>query len=140
MKCLCATMRRASRLLTGYYEKELHQAGLTPAQFELLAVLSQRPRLFQSELAEALGVDQTTLSRNMKVLIGRDCIKSAGSSSDKRQVLYSLSGSGKKVFQDAVPHWQRAQKHMHRVLGGDWKTIWSGIERLTGATAAIDVT
>jgi DNA-binding MarR family transcriptional regulator len=128
MKCLCATMRRSSRLLTRYYEKELRESGLTPAQFEIMAVLSGRRKVSQSELAEVLVVDQTTLSRNMGVLITRGWIIGTGSSGDKRRVVYSLSGPGGKIFRAAVPRWERAQKNMQRILGGEWETTWSSIE------------
>jgi DNA-binding MarR family transcriptional regulator len=96
-------MRRSSRLLTRYYEKEMTEAGLTPAQFELLTVLSRRPGVSQSELVEVLEVDQTTLSRNMKVLLERGWIMGCGAAGDKRRVIYSLAAAGKRVFRDAVP-------------------------------------
>jgi DNA-binding MarR family transcriptional regulator len=129
MSCLCASLRRASRLLTRYYDSELKPAGLTPTQFEILSILSEGKGRSQSDLVEALGVDQTTLSRNMKVLCGKKWI-SASFPGDRRRIFYSLTASGKAVFRDAMPHWRQAQRHMKRVLGGEWMMVWSTIERL----------
>jgi DNA-binding MarR family transcriptional regulator len=123
-------MRRSARLLTRYYEEEMRGAGLTPAQFEILAMLSARGSISQCELAEKVGVDQTTLSRNMKVLAGRRWITGGESAGDKRAVVYALSGAGKKVLRAALPHWRRAQDHMRGVLGSEWEMVWSSLERL----------
>ena len=133
MKCLCAGTRHAARLLTRYYEGQLRPVNLSPAQFELLGTLSARPGLSQSDLAEALSLDQTTLSRNLKVLIGRRWIKRGASAEDRRQVIYTLTEEGRKGWRDALPHWSRAQAHMQEKLGSDWQTVWSALQRLTNA-------
>lgn len=133
MKCLCASTRHASRLLTRYYEEQLRPANLTPAQFELLGTLSARPSLSQSDLAEALSLDQTTLSRNLRILIGRNLAKRSASVKDRRQTCYVLTAEGRKTWRDAGPYWQHAQDHMQQKLGNDWQTIWSVLERLTSA-------
>ena len=133
MRCLCASTRHAARLLTRYYEEELRPAHLTPAQFELLSVLSARPGLSQSDLAKALDLDQTTLSRNLKVLISRKWIKHGASPQDRRQASYTLSAEGHKAWRYAVPYWQHAQTHMQQKLGSDWQTVWSALDRLINA-------
>ena len=133
MKCLCAGTRHAARLLTRYYEEELRPANVTPAQFELLGTLSARPTLPQSELAKNLSLDQTTLSRNLKVLIGRKWVKRAPSDGDRRQAIYTLTAEGRKVWDHALPCWQRAQARMQQNLGSEWQAVWSALERLISA-------
>ena len=133
MKCLCASTRHAARLLTRCYEEELRQANLTPAQFELLGNLYARPGLPQSELAEALCLDQTTLSRNLKILIDRKWVERGASDKDRRQAIYTLGEDGRKALLNAFPYWQRAQERMQKSLGSDWETVWSTLERLTQA-------
>lgn len=130
MKCLCAGTRHAARLLTRYYENALRPANLTPSQFELLATLIARVSMAQSELVEALTVDQTTLSRNLQVLIARKWVKRGSSKADKRQAIYVCTAEGQKAWRAAVPHWQRAQAAMQEGLGADWQTIWSTLDRL----------
>ncbi len=133
MKCLCAGTRHAARLLTRYYEEELRPANLTPAQFELLSTLAARPVWSQSDLAEFLDLDQTTLSRNLKILIERKWVKRSASVKDQRQACYSLAAEGRKAWQAALPHWERAQAAMQQNLGADWQVVWSALERLTSA-------
>lgn len=133
MMCLCAATRHAARVLTRFYEEEFRPANVTPAQFELLATMSARPGLSQSGLAENLSIDQTTLSRNLKILIGRRWVTRTGSIKDRRQGIHTLAPEGRKALRQALPHWQRAQARMQEKLGNDWQTIWSALERLSGA-------
>lgn len=135
MNCLCAGTRHAARLLTRYYEEELRPAKLTPAQFELLGTISARPDAPQSDLARDLSLDQTTLSRNLKVLISRKWVKQSTCVKDRRQVTCTLTAEGRKAWDRALPYWQRAQAHMQQNLGSEWPAIWSTLERLISAAS-----
>jgi DNA-binding MarR family transcriptional regulator len=133
VKCFCATTRRAARLLSRYYEDCLRPAGLTPAQFELMETLGRRPELSQVALAEALCLDQTTLSRNLKILIAREWVSTSLSPTDKRQARYGVTAAGKEVWRLAVPHWRAAQEHVERSLGSDWPAVMERLELTTSA-------
>ena len=133
MKCLCASTRHAARLLTRRYEEALRPANFTPAQFELLGIMSARPGLSQSELAKALSLDQTTLSRNLAVLIDRKWIKKSASKADRRLAVYAVSEEGRTAWQQALPYWKQAQAHMQELLGDDWEKVWTAIDRVIGA-------
>jgi DNA-binding MarR family transcriptional regulator len=132
MKCLCASTRHAARLLTRRYEEALRPADLTPAQFELLGTMIARPKLPQSDLAEALSLDQTTLSRNLKILIGRGWVKRSAAENDQRQALYALTEKGRGMWRTALPCWENAQAEMRHSLGSDWEAVWSALEKLSG--------
>jgi len=134
MKCLCAGTRRAARLITQLYEAELRKVELTAAQFELLSTLRGRPGAPQSILAETLGLNQTTLSRNLAILLEKDWIESDGSPGDKRKTLYKLSREGLAVWNRALPHWRHAQDGLRKSLGADWETVQSALEKLAGVS------
>ena len=119
-----------ARRLTRLYEAELRHAGMNPAQFELMSWLRGRPRVSQSELAEMMDVDQTTLSRNLKLLIAQGWIMSDVEKNDRRCAEYRLSGEGRKALQRAMPHWQAATDRMSRALGVDAENIGAVLERL----------
>jgi DNA-binding MarR family transcriptional regulator len=135
VNCLCASTRHAARLLTRYYEEELRPANLTPAQFELLGTLSARPDLSQSDLARGLSLDQTTLSRNLKVLIGRKWVKRSPLTKDRRQVTYTLTAEGRKAWDRALPYWHRAHAHIQQTLGSEWQAVWSTLQHLIAAVS-----
>ena len=135
MNCLCAKARRGARSLTRLYEQHLQPFQLTPAQLELLGHISARPGIAQAALVQQLSVDQTTLSRNLRVLAGRKWVRRTASASDHRQSAYTLTPSGQEILHAALPAWERAQQHMRRALGADWQAALSLLDRLHQAAA-----
>lgn len=129
--CLCANTRLAGRAITRLYEAELRAAGLLAPQFWLLCTISESGRINQVSLNDGMGMDQTTLSRNLKVLIKHGWV--AGEAKG-RERFYSLTAEGKEVLKRAQPYWQRAQQKMQQALGADWEHVWQMLSRL--ATAA----
>jgi len=104
---------------------------MTVAQFELLSELTGQPDRPQAELADHVGIDQTTLSRNLKAMISYGWLTSAPSLKDKRQTRYALTTKGQKILQLAIPHWQQAHDHVLKQMGPDWQTAWDQLSRLT---------
>lgn len=133
MNCLCATTRLAARRLTRIYERALLPVHLTPAQFELLAELATRPDRSQSNLADALSLDQTTLSRNLKPLLARRLLARFSAPNDRRQFFYALTPTGHDLLAEAVPLWQTTQQTMQAALGPDWLSTRSSLARLNQA-------
>lgn len=137
MTCLCARTRLAARQLTRLYEAALRPVGLTPAQFELMAEIKAHPLRSQADLAEALALDQTTLSRNLKLLVTRGLLTRGVASTNRRQCTYAPTSAGSDLLQTALPLWQSAQKTMQQALGEDWPTTHDVLARLNQAAAAI---
>lgn len=66
--CACSSLRRASRAVTQHYERHFRGSGLRATQFTILATLAQTGPLSISELSAQLGLDRTTLSRNLRLI------------------------------------------------------------------------
>jgi len=58
--------------------------------------------------ADILGLDRTTLNRNLKPLEGKELIRS-GSGKDPRTRTLKLTKEGTKILQNALPLWLEAQ-------------------------------
>jgi DNA-binding MarR family transcriptional regulator len=129
LRCYCATLRQLARRLTRVYEAELRQAGMTPAQFELLNHLHARPRSSQSTLAGAVDADQTTLSRNLKLLVEQGWVGVGVSAQDARVAEYSLSAAGRTALRRAMPHWRRAQARVEAALPRP-DAVWRALDEL----------
>jgi len=137
MSCLCATTRLAARSVTRVYEAEFRAAGLKAPQFWLLAELYQRKkRASQVELLRDAAIDQTTLSRNLAVLVRRKWVKSEARG---RERLYGLTPEGRAMVVRAQSHWKKAQEKMRKALGADWETVFDALNKLAAATAAIEL-
>lgn len=117
MFCYCAESRRVARILTARYDQHLAASGLSSAQFELLNVIASKVRGNGRDLAEALAVDRTTLSRNLKLLLAEKLVRAQASRDDARQVLYSVTGGGKRRLRAAMPLWRAAHRQTLKELG-----------------------
>jgi DNA-binding MarR family transcriptional regulator len=136
MQCYCAAARRVARRLTRMFEAALEPAGMSPAQFELLSYLQARAGASQTEVAEALDLDQTTLSRNLRGLVTRRWVESAAGVQDRRLAVYRLSADGVSALRAALPLWQRATETVESALPQK-DAVWRVLGELGGAAAAV---
>ena len=112
--CYCALARRASRVLTDVYERELAPHGITLPQYSLLRVSSVVGPLTISEFAARLRLDRTTLGRNVKLLEKSGLIALAENSEDQRERLVTLTAEGARVLGQAANAWRTAQAKVKR--------------------------
>jgi DNA-binding MarR family transcriptional regulator len=116
LPCYCASLRQAGRAISGRYDAALAGSGLTITHFTLLTTLREQPQARVSDLVEALAMDQTTLSRTLKLMEGEGLI-ARRSGEDRREVRFMLTRAGRGRLQRAEPHWLAAQEEIRRLLG-----------------------
>lgn len=116
LPCYCATLRQAARAVTVLYEGILGDSGLHATQFTALQFLDAAPNLTTTELAEALGVDQTTATRTL-ALIKKAGLASDTVGDDRRQRHWALSAQGRALLRKLKPRWQAAQDTFEERLG-----------------------
>src|SRR5437868_13382885 len=80
LQCYCASLRRATRIISQKYDAALAAADLTVTHFTLLTALQENPRARASDLVDVLAMDQTTLSRTF-ALMERDGLIEIGRAS-----------------------------------------------------------
>jgi DNA-binding MarR family transcriptional regulator len=68
LPCACANLRRAARIVTQRYDQHLQPAGIKTTQFTLLQALTRAGNISQGHLGDLLGLDSTTLTRNLALL------------------------------------------------------------------------
>lgn len=129
---MCASFRRASRVLTQHYEAALRPLGLRATQFTLLQALSLAGEVSQAKLGEILAIDSTTLTRTLAIIEGRGWISSR-SGKDRRERRLSLSGAGGSQFERALPYWEKAQRELRARLGAKH---WNHLLNLANEVAA----
>ena len=115
--CTCFHLRRATRRVTQIYDHQLAAVELSLNQYSILR-RTQRGARVLGELAEELGMDRTTLSRNLKPLLAAGLLSEARGE-DARQRLIVLSDAGHARLKAAVPLWQRAQRLIDDAFGAD---------------------
>jgi len=134
LPCMCASFRRASRILTQHYDTALRPLDLRATQFTLLQALSQAGEVSQKTLGEILAIDSTTLTRTLAIMGRRGWIGSR-SGVDRRERWLSMSEAGRAEFKRASPHWEKAQQELRGRLGNK---RWNELLNLTNeVTAAV---
>lgn len=112
--CTCFRLRRASRQLSQIYDSHLAPAGLSLNAYSILRRAPQPRQL--GELADALGMDRTTLTRNLKPLLAAGWLQEYRGD-DARQRLIGITPAGKACLRRARPLWQRAQDQVEAAFG-----------------------
>lgn len=99
-------------------------------QFTMLSVLAKRGQIRQSEFADILGMDGTTLTRNLQPLLKKEWIR-IDRDDDQRVRLISMTPSGEHTFDQAVPLWRDVQSKFADGLGEEH---WSGLLKTLATT------
>ena len=113
--CVCKVVRQAARSLTNLYDKALAPSGLRITQYGILSSLARHSSASVTQLAELLGLDQTTATRNLKVLEDSGWIERVVHH-DPRVKLLRVTSRGKQRLQAAHGHWQRVQNEIQLAL------------------------
>ena len=107
--CVCFAVRRAARAITQHYDRALRPSGLRATQFTLLTVLALAGPLPVSRAAGRLGMERTTLTRNLRPLV-RQGLVTFGDGDDRRVRTLTLTAKGRRAAVAALPHWRQAQR------------------------------
>ena len=116
--CINLSFRKAARVISKIYDRELADCGIKCTQFSILAATYARKQTTNAELQDRLVLEQTTLTRGLKPLI-RDGLIQVEPGLDRRQKILSLTMKGKNLYRLAEKKWRRAQKMMRERLGAD---------------------
>lgn len=114
--CIALHLRRATRHVARVYDDALRPLNLNNGQFSLMALLAAKSDWTMQELADALGLDQSSLSAAVKPLVRRDLIHVSASMEDKRVRLLRLSTEGRLLINKARPLWRKAQDNAEKIL------------------------
>lgn len=114
--CFCSALRRAGRAVTQHYEAAFRGAGLRGTQFTVLATLAQVKPMTMSDLADLLGMERTTLTRNLRPLEKKGWVRGVADDADLRRRRIELTPRGRAVAARAIPTWRKAQASISPVL------------------------
>ena len=106
--CACSQLRRAARKLSALYDRLLEDAGVTVTQYALLVNIARAGEISRTSLAAQLGMDRTTLTRNLMPL-EKAGLLSAALGADRRERLICLTEKGTRKLSESYVLWKRAQ-------------------------------
>ncbi|AZD09843.1 Transcriptional regulator, MarR family [Pseudomonas chlororaphis] len=117
-QCLCTNLRRAARGVSRFYDGALDGFGINVAQYSLLSNLQRLDQPSISSLAEAMGLDRSTLGRNLRVLEGEGLVR-LSEGEDQRNRIVQLTDEGRQRLLAALPAWEAAQQRLIDRLGAE---------------------
>lgn len=119
--CTCSELRRAARAVTLLYDNAFRSSGLLSTQLGVLHVIYKSDSIRISHLAKELGMDRTTLTRNLSVLQRQGFIK-ISSGKDNRTRIVTITNKGRTTIAKAIPLWNDVQNKVKEQMG---ETLWN---------------
>lgn len=128
--CACFNLRRAARLVTQRFDRAFREAGITANQFSILMAAYDQEGTLLTKMAGILGMERTTLSRNLSLLERRGVV-SIKPGGDRRERRIAITKKGVQLLEKALPLWQRAQKEVMESVGPEeWEGMLTGLHRM----------
>ncbi len=120
--CACLQARKLSRRITRAYDAALRDSGLKITQFTMLAaVVASGDGLSLTELADRLGMDRSTFSRNLTPLVRRGLVQHTNALKGRSRGVRATE-AGQSVFAQSAPAWRAAQDRLRRQLATGERT------------------
>ncbi|WP_295537509.1 MarR family winged helix-turn-helix transcriptional regulator [uncultured Pseudacidovorax sp.] len=116
--CTNFKLRQLGRRVSRLYDAELAQVGLKTTQYSLLSHVLKLGPLRPVDLARAMGLTASTLTRNLQPLMAAGWITQADGP-DARSRLLHITDAGREKRAEAQRRWRAAQEQLNALLGLD---------------------
>ena len=130
--CAGWNSRLAARRISQFLDGELATTGLSAAQLGLMAQIAAASDDTLGALARRTGLDQSTLSRNLRTLESAGLVEVAAVERDLRRRVVWLTETGARRLEAAIPLWRKAQAKLARRVSPPL------VRRLAEETAALE--
>lgn len=135
--CICANLRKTTRVVTQLYDKVLQPTGLKATQYSMLVNISRHKDITISDLGEVMLLDQTTVTRNVNILKKGGYVKATKDIHDSRTKIISLTDMGTEKLKEATPIWLQLQE---RIVNDISKEQYKGfLENLKNVQKSIEL-
>ena len=107
--CTNLKLRQLMRRVAQHYDAELGRAGLKTTQYSLLSYVLKLGPSRPGDLARAMRMDASTLTRNLRPLVDAGWLE-LGPGADGRSRLVTATEAGREKRREAQRHWRVAQE------------------------------
>ena len=114
--CSNAKLRQLTRRVSQHYDHEMGKIGLKTTQYSLLSQVMHRGPIRPGDLAKAMVLDASTLTRNLKPLVAAGWL-TVGAGTDDRSHLVAITQVGRDKRAAAQRRWKAAQDSLNELLG-----------------------
>ncbi len=114
--CTNLQLRQLTRRVSQRYDAEMAHMGLKTTQFSLLSYAAKLGPIRPTDLAKAMEMEPSTLTRNLKPLITAGWVE-LGAGEDGRSRSICATPAGREKRAQAQRHWKQAQERLNQTLG-----------------------
>ena len=114
--CTNLKLRQLDRVVTRHYDAYVAATGLKNTQYSLLSHVVSLGPVRPSDLARRMGLDASTLTRNMQLLMLQGWLRQ-GPGEDARSRLVEATTEGRLKRLEAQRAWKQAQLALNERLG-----------------------
>jgi DNA-binding MarR family transcriptional regulator len=131
--CASFNFRRTARAVTQLYDAALQESGIRSTQFAILVGIAKNQPVSIGALAEVLIIDQTTLTRSLRLLQVQGLIKISKRSA-MRQRFLTIAPKGVRTLARSLPLWRKAHKRFAAAIGSaHWLELRNELEKIAYA-------
>ena len=128
--CVCFNLRSATRAVTRFFDAEVRRLGIRPTQTPILGALQAKDRWSMADLTEWLGMERTTLVRNLRPLQREGLVRANGGGRGG-YVEIAITKKGRATLARTLPAWRTAQDKVVAILGKErWSTMILDLEQV----------
>jgi len=132
--CTCGELRKAARAITLLYDNAFKSSGLLSTQFNVLQAIYNIHSMRISDLANKLGMDRTTLTRNLSVLERQGFIEII-QGKDHRTRIVTATQKGRSAVSKAILLWNEVQDKVKQEMGErSWSELMQNLGELLKVT------
>lgn len=113
----CSNLRKAARMVTQAYEKQMQATGLKVTQYYMLVNIARHKEISISRLGEIMLLDQTTITRNVNILKNSGYVNITKDKSDSRTKSIQVTDTGLVKLEEATPIWLQIQEKAENGIG-----------------------
>ena len=134
--CAATSVRRAARVLSRVYDASLASSGMNITQLAVMRTVRRHPDEPLTRVAEDLGMDKTSLYRELTNAQRKKWIK-IRKDADGRSRNAVITEKGRNAMSKVDPDWARIQTGLIDRFGREkWKAFSAELKRLTECAEA----
>ena len=135
--CASFNFRKTARAVTSLFDTALQKSGIRSTQFAILVGIAKSQPVSIGALADLLVIDDTTLTRSLRLLQTEGFIAISNRAA-MRQRFLSITAKGERVLARSLPAWRNAQERFVATIGPKyWLDLRKELENL--AHVAVDL-
>jgi DNA-binding MarR family transcriptional regulator len=111
--CISSRLRKLSRIADGHMRNCLKEFGITENQMTILFALSKLGKVEQGKIGEALALERSTISRNVKLLEKQKLVRRTSAYRPEIE----LTNKGISLVTKLIPNWEKVMDSLVDMLG-----------------------